>query len=1238
MLQLKHVAVLAATALAISGPKSTNGWVAQRRDAAEISAAFDTPTAMVESQWGTSYVMLPGQTKDDGSVHFIFASVTGYVETDLPAIATGPQNACAAVHVGSDKAGLFQKIIGTQTADECQEICGKTTRCRAALFDVKNSMCELMTSAGQLTNDQPTALVLPNCDSECFQTGKKLTAGETSLGTAPNPHICQAMCQAEASCQGFSWIRSTNACMAYDNDSDMSADENAVSGPRESCSPNTKAADYAGTCVQDDMSGTGVDNLMMPEGVYSFEQCHRLCLNEPKCNWLTYNKNEHKCYLKPERGTVQRNVLGDQTSPKLCDSSCFQKDVELTGDAIATIGESTSAHHCHYECSMNEDCRMWSWNSGGNKTCWLYGDSEVPVGRRAEGFWSGTRGACEGEEQYKDGGVTLSSESACAAVAMRADATASGLFQKVTNVQNANECQAACRGSMRCKAAVFDVETSTCEFMEGLRQLAGSKGKAVVLPICDGKCFTAGKKLTAGEASLGTAPNPHICQAMCQAEASCQGFSWIRTTRACMSYTSNSDMSADENAVSGPKESCSSNEKPADYAGTCVQDGTGNGADFGTISNVDSYGECRRLCLLDDRCNWFTYNTKDKRCYKKTQRGNLTTVKSGDVTSPKLCDSSCFQKDVELTGAKIATVSSIPYAQHCHYECAVKENCHLWSWNVETKLCSLYANSGVPSGRLAEGSWTGFRHACGADALYALPASECALRGVKYGGAPFAVLNVESAVKCQEACQDTAMCEAFAFDTKSNKCNLHLALAEEKKTKSSVFISGPKWCVSCHTDNSEYAGKALQEITSGVDTRDECQLRCQAKSGCTHWSYARTVCKLMSSDGSKSRTSGAVQGPKYCNWACDLNSFDAPSPAFGWISELRGKNRDSCRTECQKNKNCALYVFLENGNCYLKDQTALRHLTPKQGAITGFSTCSTCLRQGVGYRVDATALLWSLEAENSEECRQRCDTMENCTRFTYDAAPRTCSLLSGETGDEVGDTLTSGPANCSVDTSCFKKNSILKNNDNIAQAKVANAAACQALCASNVRCRFFTMSANKDCFLKSGIDGLPIEVESRGGWTSGNKKCVEPVGRCSEADYDYPFGDIYPGKPLSSSDPQQCMNWCNEEPQCRLWLLNKGNGRCWLKTIKGFSGRTTAASAEAGSRLGCAKCLRGGIEYSGPIVSKGNMPSETQCQLACELNAQCKYFTFVSGVCTLMSSMGIVKPAGSDTISGPKQC
>ncbi|KAL8436276.1 hypothetical protein ACSSS7_001827 [Eimeria intestinalis] len=254
-----------------------------------FSSSFDGPSAMLEMQWGSDYVEIPGTTEADGSFTYVFAnSVEGTVmEPAESVVDLSEENSCAAV--GMQAEGLEQhrilKLVDIPDANECQRVCSKNLHCQAAQFNSSDSTCVLLKSLTGLTRAPGTVVVLASCNSDCFSEEEKLSGDGSSLGTVPNANMCQALCASNAACKGFTYTNSSKQCLSFPEDTDLSSDEDAISGSKTSCTSHVQATNYTGSCSIPNMSGTDLPQVEVVQDIDSYEQCRKLCLTNPKPYW-----------------------------------------------------------------------------------------------------------------------------------------------------------------------------------------------------------------------------------------------------------------------------------------------------------------------------------------------------------------------------------------------------------------------------------------------------------------------------------------------------------------------------------------------------------------------------------------------------------------------------------------------------------------------------------------------------------------------------------------------------------------------------------------------------------------------------------------------------------------------------------------------------------------------------------------------------------------------------------------
>ncbi|OEH76779.1 micronemal protein 4 [Cyclospora cayetanensis] len=648
---------------------------------------------------------------------------------------------------------------------------------------------------------------------------------------------------------------------------------------------------------------------------------------------------------------------------------------------------------------------------------------------------------------------------------------------------------------------------------------------------------------------------------------------------------------------------------------------------------------CRERCSQESECTFITHNVLSSICVLRKGPPYVGKQHRVNVASaPKEC-LKCPENDVAYKGESLGS-SQARSASHCQALCVEDESCSYFTFDILTWDCHMFKKGAI---EFPEMNKISGRRDCSVDKLAIDPAPSCAVRHVAYTGSVLETASAEDAVACQMLCQQRSSCEAFVFDTASGTCSLHLALAEATKTSSTTAISGPRECApKCMLTGKSYrTSEELLTVEQGLDTAEECQLRCQSTTNCGAWSFASASrkCDLFENASEEREEEGITSGPKYCPGACDTIGFHSPALEKTWYSK-ETLELEACREACRAEPKCVIFTWWGNDRCFLKEDSCLTNLEPQADTVrTGWGTCSSCFRQGKGYSVAASVLLWSLDTQNAEECRQRCAFMEECSRFTYDTATKVCSFLRGEAGDEEGDTLISGPANCVEDTSCILRNIMWQNNSNfvITTNDPSDAEGCLALCQKTPKCNFWTFNKDRlQCNLKTGNESPKILPATSASFDSGPKRCMKTSGLCLELNIDYHGGDIYKTAQKPGGEPA-CREDCYHEPQCRAYTYKSGNGNCWLKTITGFTGRREEQNAMSGSKIGCPKCQRAGMAYVGTLIKQLKLPNHAICQLACEAEDKCEFFTFDTE-CKLYPSAVTVKTASYSVVSGPKRC
>lgn len=919
--------------------------------------------------------------------------------------------------------------------------------------------------------------------------------------------------------------------------------------------PPERPGNSPGICTQEDASAVGPSEFAQKTGVKTYEECRTLCLENRRCNWQTYNTRSRICYMKGARGgnlAVAKN--GDITAPKFCDSSCYQKDTEISGTPIATFDDCQSAYVCHHFCYTTHGCEHWNW-SGETKQCAVYGGGEQTQERHAEGFWSGTRRGCGSESAYAAGPGNT-----CTAPNVGASMLESEVFQTITQVTTVESCQEACRNTMECKAALFDEAKSSCELMRKLHQLGDSQGKTLLLPACGAECFKHGQKLSSEGAALGFAPDAYFCQALCQARPNCNGFTWQAGTGACTAHGNDSDLIRDWSAVSGPRQSCTANRVNPD-PGSCDQ--MDISADISVEirgeSNVAAYEDCRMLCLENDKCNWLTYNAATKTCHLKTSRGALKFYKKGDRTSPKLCDSSCFQKDIELGGTTIDTIPESLNAHHCHYECFMNKQCQFWSWNVQSKECTLRGITAGLTGRQAEGFWSGSRGGCGKESNYVGAPNSAGLGIVKYADAKtdyyVTFKSVETLEKCLALCEDEKRCALFRYDAVGMTCQLSDMTGVVTASTANVYLGKKTPSTSCYRTNYALSGDNAQMVKLSTVTAAFCQAACEENSGCQAfvWNEADKDCvfKAASEQTTGETREGFVSGP-----------------------------REACYTKPVQKKRYDHYFPEERGG--------------------------ECKHRGV--TLDATPLT-TQDTEDLPKCLQACSAEHpRCEAYVWDDAKKKCTLFGRPVNglQVANEDSYLGVPHC--DSSCFYEDYEYAGQpmDGVASGQtIATPHECQLLCRSLGECYAWTYSIEaQSCRLFTPSNALVLQpaakvLSGRWGLCKEEKKvydeneCVTLLMTPSATNELALFGNV--------SSIGECARRCRENDKCTVMTYNRKDRLCYLKGL--FHGHTDRAFdfGDQGATRECSRdCHMDDVRFAqGKVVKSTRMFSVAYCQALC---------------------------------------
>ena len=131
------------------------------------------------------------------------------------------------------------------------------------------------------------------------------------------------------------------------------------------------------------------------------------------------------------------------------------------------------------------------------------------------------------------------------------------------------------------------------------------------------------------------------------------------------------------------------------------------------------------------------------------------------------------------------------------------------------------------------------------------------------------------------------------------------------------------------------------------------------------------------------------------------------------IDQVPSEDPLSCEKFCQAKPDCSWFTYYEDhGVCVALTECVKVQQMPR--TISGNSKCTAQLECNLNGK--CTGVLQSVtQAENPENCQVICQSLRNCTWFTYDSASQTCFALQDcVTLNEDCLTCTSGEAKCPI--------------------------------------------------------------------------------------------------------------------------------------------------------------------------------------------------------------------------------
>nr|CEL69262.1 TPA: PAN domain-containing protein [Neospora caninum Liverpool] len=836
---------------------------------------------------------------------------------------------------------------------------------------------------------------------------------------------CQSHCQATSGCIYWTWVSQTQNCYLKDLHALLGRVQSQqtvgmVSGPK---------------CGGASLRVAGMrGRLGFRIRFRTWLWCVFLVLNRKSFPMCTA-QDKMLCFLKnalaptsrvPRQSTVSGPKFYEGPSmppPSLPEEpmeSCFKTNVEFTGVEIQSL-VTNAASQCQSACQANILCSFFTFYRHERRCVLKSSETGKPLRELPVGFAISGMKFCSSND-------THDSVPQCAVYNTEYLGQESG-SQATTS--SALHCQALCQNSLACNFFTYHSQDGRCV----LKQFPSSSTELQAVPrgfaisatkYCDApetdapSCAERDMEYLGSIISNVIAASATNCQGLCKENSECDFFTFEGLSSACI--LKKAYAGGEDKLYKLPKPFAMSATKECTSPGTdpeCAENNTMYlGIDTAPIIIVETSSECQKLCQQFADCEYFAFNTMEKRCRLRRPDAACSTVQKlpfpGIVSGPKYCTTPSepsvdqyAELDVELKNHNLST--SPVAAQNtasCLESCNDEPECYYWTFysTVDESMACHLKSAGALDGKA---SFAG-----------AVSGSKGVVITVEVeteyvdANLPKDPVTVTSFRECQEACSHVPECGYWTYySNRDVNCYLKDFTALESKRTNADGISGSKYSVTgtpprMYLDDRRYGARvvtvrAVMATALTATSAKGCQEKAQADPQNPYWSWNKfdQTCNLYGPEVLGQDT----YDYEWVSGYAESEDTSYPSEAYTYgqgVNLLRldafeitvASSPAACAEACASTKLCRVASFARapsdgTPNCYLGRLGAQRTVPSKEHV----AVVQHELVLQVGTKPSSGATHQQPDS-NMSQCIELCGRSDRCKRWSLDLSTGTCYL------------------------------------------------------------------------------------------------------------------------------------------------------------------------------------------------------------------------------------------------------